>query len=116
MATDSFYLGSAPTHEDTAQVGREGYMTRARAECRAYIAQLRRMFGPEPEGCRLHVRQNPHDFGCYLSVDLTFDADDAAALDWAVAVEDGQPDFWDAEACRELGVASVQHEGEVADE
>jgi hypothetical protein len=47
-------LAPAPIEEDCAQVGTDDYTARARAECRRFIALLRKKFGPEPEGapCR----------------------------------------------------------------
>jgi hypothetical protein len=43
-----FYLG--PANEDCAQVGSAGYGSRSLDECRSYIAAIRCVCGPEPEG------------------------------------------------------------------
>ena len=99
---DCLDLGSTPSQEDCAQVGREDYHLRARRECRAYINQLRRMFGEEPDGARLSVKSNPHDFGSYLSVVCYFDGDNKAAADYAYHCEAKGPKEWDEEARREL--------------
>jgi len=103
---DVMYLGSAPCGEDCASVGREGYMRQARAECRAYVGQLKRLFGAPPEGCDLVIRSNPHDFGSYLSVEAHFG--DEAGQEYALKCENNQPELWDAEARAELGLEVSQ--------
>jgi hypothetical protein len=99
---DCLDLGSAPSHEDCAQVGRDDYAERARCECRVYANQLRRMFGEEPDGARLSVKSSPHDFGSYLSVVCYFDGDNKAAIDYAYRCEAQGPREWDEEARQEL--------------
>jgi hypothetical protein len=99
---DCMDVGCAPTEEDCAQVGREDYIDRARRECRAYINQLRRLFGDEPEGARLSVKSNPHDFGTYFSVVCYYDPDQPAAVEYALRCEGQGPREWDDEARREL--------------
>jgi hypothetical protein len=99
---DSIDLGCAPSEEDCAQVGRDGYYPRACRECRAYLAQLRRLFGDEPDGARLAVTSNPHDFGTYLSVACRYDPALPAAVDYAFRCEAEGPREWDEEARREL--------------
>jgi len=101
---DHLDIGGTPYGEDCAQVGREGYLKRNRAECRAYIHQLVRMFGDPPDGCTLVIRSNPHDFGTYLSVEAVFDPADAQARAYAYRVEGNSPELWDAEAREELGL------------
>ena len=92
---DCLDLGSSPSHEDCAQVGSEGYAQRAPRECRAYIGQLRRLFGEEPDGARLSIKSNPHDFGTYFSAVCYFDGDiakgstDDLGEDRFVVVRDG---------------------------
>jgi hypothetical protein len=66
--SDFIDVGASPTFEECAPVGRDGYWERSQREFRAYINQLRRHFGPEPEGTRFSIKSNPHDFGIYLSV------------------------------------------------
>jgi hypothetical protein len=99
---DCIDMGSAPTYEDCAQVGSDGYHDRARRECRAYIGQLRRMFGDEPDGARLSVKSNPHDFGTYLSVVCYYDPAIRTSVDYAFRCEGKIPEEWDAQARREL--------------
>lgn len=98
---DSLDLGSAPSGEECAQVGRDDYHDRARRECRAYIHQLRRTFGEEPAGARLSIKANDHDFGTYWSVVCSFDGGNEAATDYAYRCESG-PESWDEEARWEL--------------
>lgn len=99
---DKLYLGCSPASEYCAQVGSDGYFEQARRECRAWINQLRRAFGPEPPQAQLATTSNEHDFGAYLDVVVYFDCDDAAARDYACRVEANQILNWDAEARREL--------------
>ena len=90
MATlikDSLYIGEAPWDESCAQVGTDMYPVNARKEWQRFIEQIRWHYGPEPEGARLYIKSNPHDFGSYLSVECTFTCD--PSLD--EEPEDGTP-------------------------
>ena len=110
----SLYIGSTPPGEPCAQLGSDDYGERARPECRAYIGQLRRTFGPEPHGCRLYVASNPHDFGTYLSVNCEYDEEDEATVEYAYRCEgEESPDLWDEQARRELGM--LDHAGTTDD-
>jgi len=99
---DHVYVGASPPEEACAQVGTEGYHERARKECQAYVDLLRRTVGPEPEGARLAVKSNDHDFGPYLGVVCYFETDNQEAIDYAFRCESGGPQEWDEEARREL--------------
>src|SRR4051812_37419930 len=99
---DCMDLGSAPPMEDCAQVGSTDYWERARRECRAYVALLRRVLGDEPPGASLSVKSHPHDFGTYLSVVCHFDPEINAAADYAFRCESDGPQAWDEAARREL--------------
>ena len=99
---DEISIGSTPASEDCAQVGSEGYYPQARRECRAFIGQLQRQFGPPPEGARLAVKSNAHDFGTYLDVVVRFDDDNPEAVEYAYRCEEHASDVWDAEAKAEL--------------
>jgi hypothetical protein len=103
---DHLDIGSSPPGESCAQVGTDGYFERASFECRLYIAQLRRMFGPEPEGARLSVASNPHDFGTYLSVRRYYDPTKPLALAYALRCEAEGPEEWDDLARKELSRAT----------
>jgi hypothetical protein len=91
------YVSLAPTpiEEDCAQVGTADHAARARAECRRFIALLRKNFGQEPEGARLAVKSFPHDFGDYLEVICYFDDTLPASVEYAYHCEDNLPATWD---------------------
>ena len=95
-------VGSAPMCESCAQVGSEDYYDQARRECRAYINQLRRTFGEEPDGAHLSVKSNPHDFGTYLSVICSYDPLIPSSMDYAFRCQGEAPEEWDEEARQEL--------------
>jgi hypothetical protein len=96
----------APYLEDCAQLGQADYSERARRECRAYIAQLRRTVGQEPPGASLAIRTNPHDFGDYLSVVCQYDPAVEAAVEYAFNCESHAPAEWDEAARAELNSSS----------
>jgi hypothetical protein len=100
--TDWLDIGASPPGESCAQVGADDYYPRARRECRAYINQLQRHLGPEPDGAHLAIRQNPHDFGTYLSVVCYYDPENENAVAYAYRCESDGPDEWDADARSEL--------------
>ena len=90
MATlikDSLYIGESPWDETCVAVGSDMYRPNADKECRRFIQQIRRHYGSEPEGARLYIKSNPHDFGSYLSVECEFTWD--PSLD--EEPEDGTP-------------------------
>ena len=89
MATlikDSLYIGESPWDESCAQVGSDMYPVNARKECARFIDQIRNHYGSEPEGARLYIKSNPHDFGSYLSVECTFT--------WDPSAEGDDPEDW----------------------
>lgn len=98
-------LGATPPGESCAQLGTPDYHDRARRECRAYIARLRRAMGPEPPGARLALKANPHDFGTYLSVVCHYETGDEQATDYAFRCEAEGPEAWDDQARAELGLS-----------
>jgi hypothetical protein len=83
---DHLYIGAVPVEEDCAQVGEENYATRARAECKRFIAQILRHY-PEPENGWLQVKSNPHDFGTYYEVIACYEVGDEESTRWAFDVE-----------------------------
>ena len=103
---DCIDVGCAPNLEDCAQVGQPDYSIQARKECRAYMNQLRRMFGDEPEGAELSVKSNPHDFGTYFSVVCYYDPAFPASFQYALQCEGKISVLWDDDARRELGIPS----------
>jgi hypothetical protein len=101
-------IGPAPPEAACAQVGRDDYWDRAPRECWAYIGLLRRALGPEPDGARLAVKSNPHDFGTYLSVVCWYEPANKQAIDYAFRCESDGPVEWDEQARRELAERSVR--------
>ena len=108
MNVESLDLGPTPCAESCEQLGPNYDPMRARAECKAFIAQIVRAYGEPPAGGRLHISSNAHDFGTYHEVEVRYDGDDAAAVDWAFMLEadpKGLLQEWDAEARAALGIA-----------
>lgn len=104
---DSIYVGgTAPNAEDCEQLGPDYDAQKARKEARAYVNQLRRVYGEEPLGARLFVKSNPHDFGTYLSVECEYNDALPDSVDYAFKVESGC-DEWDDEARKELGLTTA---------
>jgi hypothetical protein len=99
---DYIELGPAPCCETPAQMGTADYYEKAPKECRAYINQLRRIFGPEPEGARLSSKSFSHDFGDYREVVVYFDDSYSESIEYAFRLEGDLPEEWDEEAKREL--------------
>jgi len=95
-------LGCAPADEDCVHVGTPDYARRARRECWAYIRQLRRMFGKEPDGAELAIRANPHELGTYYSVICVYHPEKRASDDYAYRCDSGNPKHWDAQGRHEL--------------
>lgn len=99
---DSLYIGECPPEEKCAQVGQEDYQRISGIECRAYIELLRRKLGPEPEGARLVVKSEPHDYGSYKSVHCNFDSSVEIAVEYAYKCEGEGPTEWDELARKSL--------------
>lgn len=95
-------IGSTPADEECVQVGSPDYSHRSRKECTAYIHQLRRQFGPEPDGALLTTKSFAHDFGTYREVVCYYDENIAESVEYAFKVENGSPARWDEEAEQEL--------------
>ena len=96
---DYIEIGSSPVEEPCVQVNKEGnYHKAMREECLRFIELLRRTFGPEPEGARLSVKSNPHDFGTYYEVVCYFEDNDEEARKYAFRCEAETPARWDQPA------------------
>jgi hypothetical protein len=91
---DFITLGSTPVSEDCAQVGAEDYPVRSLKECRLYRSGLRKKFGAEPDGCRLRIKEFPHDFGTYREVVCEYDTDNEEAAAYALRCENEAPQTW----------------------
>ncbi|AQH06195.1 hypothetical protein A9R05_45225 (plasmid) [Burkholderia sp. KK1] len=107
---ETIEIGSAPCDEQCAQIGESNYPERSRAECRAFINQIKRAMGEPPEGVGLFIKSNAHDFGTYREVAvkvtglLTEEAREKA-LEYAYRCESDSPASWDDEARAELATA-----------
>lgn len=87
---DHIYIGPAPADEPCAQLGiTEGFERLNRYECEEYIAAIRKVYGPEPDGAYLHTKLGHHDFGVYLEVACYFDMNKPEASNYAYKVERG---------------------------
>ena len=104
MPRDYLVLEAVPTDETPADLDAKGYAARARQCCAAFIAQLRRQFGPEPKGAALKTRAMPHDVGTYYTVVCYYDG--RAGEAYALRLEADLPASWDDQARQELGLAS----------
>jgi hypothetical protein len=100
MTEETIFLGPAPAEESCAQLGSDDYERNAKAECRHFIAAIRKMCGREPEGARLCVVAQPHDFGQYYEVAIRYDANDRAAAEYAQRCDEHAPATWE-----EAGIA-----------
>jgi len=99
---DYIEIGSSPCDEDCAQLGSDNYYEQSHKECKAFINQLRRQFGDEPDGAKLRIKSNNHDFGTYYEVVCYFEEDNKKAIDYALKCEGKTPANWDEEALIEL--------------
>ncbi|ENG0264365.1 MULTISPECIES: hypothetical protein [Burkholderia cepacia complex] len=107
---ETIEIGPTPCDEASAQVGDSNYPERSRAECRAFINQIKRAMGEPPEGVGLFIKSNAHDFGTYREVAvkvggmLTAEARERA-LEYAYRCESESPERWDEQARAELAAA-----------
>jgi hypothetical protein len=97
-------LGSAPTEEPILAYGVPGYGWRIWHETRAYVNQLRRLFGPEPWDSTLTVGERSHPDGRGLVVRFRWGKSDPAGDAYAKRCLHERPSHWDAEARAELGL------------
>lgn len=93
---ERYWLGPAPAEESCAQAGRDDYEDQAKAECRQYIAAIRIVCGDPPEGARLKMVSQPHDFGLYWEVVVDFDPSNREACEYAAKCDDSAPTTWAA--------------------
>lgn len=84
-------IGGAPANEDCAQLGQTVNFDEANTvEVMAYKLAIIARHGMPPEGCRLAVHNNHHDFGTYRTLVLRIEnEDDEAVSAYADAVEEG---------------------------
>uniref|UniRef100_UPI001EFA1D45 hypothetical protein n=1 Tax=Burkholderia cepacia TaxID=292 RepID=UPI001EFA1D45 len=104
---ETIEIGPTPHDEASAQVGDADYPERSRAECRAFINQIKRAMGEPPEGVGLFIASSAHDYGTYREVavkvtgGLSVEAREAA-LTYAYRCESESPATWDDAARVEL--------------
>jgi len=103
MARDFVSIGCTPAGENCESLGPNYDPIKAKQECVAFMRQLRRVFGEEPQGARLRIKSNPHDFGSYLEVICEYDENNEVASDYAFECEN-LPESWDTQAKIELGL------------
>jgi len=101
---DYIFIGSSPTGEDCAQVGSPDYHEKSRKELKAFINQLRRVFGQEPPRTRFSIKNQQHDFGTYGEVVCHYETSDEDSYNYAMHCESATPEYWDTEALKELGI------------
>lgn len=92
---DYINIGPVPCEEDCAQVGKEGYREKGIAECKRFIALLRRTLGEEPEGAELKIKWFDHDFGSYCEVVCYYEIGNQEATDYAFRCESECPLTWE---------------------
>ena len=92
---DFFPLGPTPREEDCAYVGEPDYGRKAPQECQRFIALLREIFGPEPEGAALRIKAFEHDFGTYHEVVCWFNPEIPESVDYAMRCENNTPATWE---------------------
>lgn len=94
---DYLYIGPAPCEESCVQVTSEGgYSQAMRKECQRFIDLIRKHLGLEPEGARLAIKREEHEFGCYYEVVCYYDTDLPESVDYAYGCESDAPTKWDA--------------------
>jgi hypothetical protein len=85
---DTLEIGSTPCDEACQQVGTKDYDPhKARLECQRFRTQLRQQFGEEPEGAKLIIKGNPHDFGTYYEVACKYEMGNEKAEEYAFNCE-----------------------------
>lgn len=101
-------VGSGPAEEDCAQLGTEGFEIRAYAELKAYKGLIRRAIAAAgrtiPEGFKFIIRENPHDFGVYLDLAVSFPEECVESSELFTWIDEFAPPVWDEEARQELGL------------
>lgn len=99
-------IGPVPAEESCDQLGANYRPDIARAECKAFIKQLKRQFGEPPEGVVFKITSEAHDFGTYHEVAIRFpDRCSDAGWDYASKCESDAWTEWDEEARMELNLS-----------
>ncbi len=98
--SDFIDIEACPYGEECAQIGAPDYHERVRKEGRAFINQLRRQFGPTPQGFKMYLKGHQHDFGTYHMIRLEYCTEEGAQF--ALLIDNESPESWDEEARKEL--------------
>ena len=105
---DYIEIASGPAYEKVEQANVPGSnYQRMRAECRAFIGQLRRELGQEPEGASLQVKFFADGNHGYYEVVCYFESDKKLSVDYAFRCEAKSPGYWDEDAKCELANVEV---------
>ena len=94
---DFIEFETTPHGETCVQVGHDNHPSISRIEAKAMLAQLERKFPNCTDKLRFAMKSNPHDFGCYYTINCKFESD-SDAEDLAYEIENNYPEFWDDEA------------------
>lgn len=94
MAHDVIPLGTVPSHESSADMGKTDYAAIAFFQCRRFIVLLRDVIGLEPEGARLRVRRSEQAFDPYIEVVVEYNDQNDAARAYAMRCEREAPKTW----------------------
>lgn len=95
MAHGVISLGAAPVRESPARIGEPEYAERSLSECQRFVAVLRHMIGPEPEGARLTIRRSERGSGSYLGVVVEYDDENTVARAYAIRCDREAPTRWE---------------------
>lgn len=90
---DFIYIGSAPCEEDCVQVGMGDYYPKMKAECDRFKEALEKAY-PPPDGARLSIKNENHEFGPYLEVIVRYDDEDEEATEYAFMLESEAAGTW----------------------
>ena len=79
-----------------APVGDPDYARNAKLECKAYVEAIRKVCGKEPEGAKLTIKGQEHDFvERYYEVAVIYDGNNQAAAEYAAKVDREAPGAWE---------------------
>jgi hypothetical protein len=100
---DTYDIGCSPHNVSCAQVGTDHYQDFGKKECKAFMEQLKRIYGEPPAGAYLKVSSNPHDFGTYHEVTIVYNDESEEHANYIYGNLENGCDEWDDEAIKELG-------------
>lgn len=109
MTRETYDIGPVPNEEVGEQLGENFNAGRARFETEVYIRQLKREFGEPPEGARLRIGSNAHEYGTYLEARYVYDPKIKEHWDYFEKIESGC-DKWDRGSRIELHLPLFKHD------